>query len=94
MARGKAVVDALVSEDTQDTINQNPYFQVGVLLLIFGVGAYLQLKGIRGIKEGTITDKRGREYTGKTAKVLGGVYLGCGLSADIIAAVMLYQHLM
>ena len=68
------------------SLDDNPAFQWFVIGLGVVVGIYSVIKGINGIRDRYIVGKRGREFEGWAAQVVGALYAlaGAGLVAFLI----------
>ena len=61
---------------------------VGFLLILFSVsvliGTFFILKGMNGIKNRRIRGKYGRVFVGKTAQIVGGIWVALGVFIVVV----------
>ena len=77
---------------TEEEFNNSPYVKYGVLALMFGVGVFLVINGIRGIRTGEITmgSRRGnKQFEGKDAVTASWVSIGLGAMFVIVSTLIL-----
>jgi hypothetical protein len=75
----------LIPDDVRDSLNANPAFQWLVVVLMVIVGVFFVVQGINGVKTKRITGKRGRVFEGRTAQILGVIYVILGALLAVVA---------
>jgi hypothetical protein len=81
----------LLPEKMRDSLNQNPGFQWFVTILLLVIGLLLVYKGVNGVIHKRITDKRGREYQGGLAQLLGVLYAVMGAFLAVMSVVVKFS---
>lgn len=81
----------LLPEKMRDSLNQNPAFQWFATILLLVIGLFLVYKGVNGVIHKRITDKRGKEYHGGLAQILGVLYAVMGAFLAVLSVAVKFS---
>lgn len=75
----------IIPEDLKNSLNSNPGFHWLVIVFSIALGIFLITSGIKGIRTQKLRGKYGKVFYGKTAQVLGVLYIVWGIVVPVIA---------